>query len=795
MDNTYSLYVKSAAGGTLFMNRAVTAGVLALAVAHPWAALAQRRPPTHNTSIALFRNDTRLLVVNRDANSVTILGVRKGKKDIASKIAETAVGFEPRCVALGVKEKEAFVANAASGTVSVIALTGSQANQVVAEIKVGNEPRGCASTPNGKRLFVTNFTDGTVSVIDTRKHQVVGTVPVGGNPWAVAVTSDGDRNDDDETVFVSQFFAELIPNGPGEGFDDGKQAVVQSLASTGIGAVGRTTLSPIAIAGFTADRSKFCTKLNPAAHSDIFCPDTTITDPADPKIAKDPQGAFPNQVHALLVRGTQVLVPSIGAGPEPPDVFNVNVQALVHTIDRASLQEVPALTVNLNNQIKTETEPNPAQGSLARAFGNDIIALDATRDGSKVLIVSRGGNFVLLANRDANGNFDIGAPANVVRFQTGNIPDGIVISKDARRAYVDNQVGLSVSVLDLTSNTVLTRDLPSSTPPEPGTFAHAVEVGKLVFHTALGTPDNDLSGLQIRDIDPVQFRGKASVDAWSSCASCHPDGLADGVTWIFATGVRNTIPIDDFFSKRNPADQRISNWSGIQGSITDFNNNSRNVQGGVGFAGSPPNPNIFNHGFTQGASEALDLETTWVQTIRSLNRPQASFGNARDIFQANCASCHGGAKWTKSQTIYLNNPTFDRNPTLAGAVKFDPGLTNQGLEIVSYSVGGAFLQLRENVGTFDPANPLEIRDNGAIALGGKGFNVPSLLGVGHSAPYFHDGSAPTLDDVFARHKLGSGTIATSVAGLADLKAFLDTIDGSTDTFASDTDIFRDALVP
>ena len=35
-----------------------------------------------------------------------------------------------------------------------------------------------------------------------------------------------------------------------------------------------------------------------------------------------------------------------------------------------------------------------------------------------------------------------------------------------------------------------------------------------------------------------------------------------------------------------------------------------------------PNPNIFDHGISQGASEALDFETTWAQTIRTINSPQ-----------------------------------------------------------------------------------------------------------------------------------------------------------------------------
>jgi len=30
------------------------------------------------------------------------------------------------------------------------------------------------------------------------------------------------------------------------------------------------------------------------------------------------------------------------------------------------------------------------------------------------------------------------------------------------------------------------------------------------------------------------------------------------------------------------------------------------------------------------------------------------------IFLANCASCHGGTKWTTSQVVYLNNPALNR---------------------------------------------------------------------------------------------------------------------------------------
>ena len=127
-------------------------------------------------------------------------------------------------------------------------------------------------------------------------------------------------------------------------------------------------------------------------------------------------------------------------------------------------------------------------------------------------------------------------------------------------------------------------DIDSAQPPDPGSFEHAVLVGKLAFFTALGIPDNDIFGTPIREFVPRNFHGKQSLDAWSSCGSCHPDGLADGVTWSFGTGPRQTIPLDGMFSKQNPADQRVLNWSAVRGSNTDFNANSRATQGGCGFA-------------------------------------------------------------------------------------------------------------------------------------------------------------------------------------------------------------------
>jgi YVTN family beta-propeller protein len=775
--------------------------------------------PSHSTTIALTSDDRFLVVVNREANSVSILQVRdEWGKDLSVKIAEIGVGREPRCVAISPDDREAFVTNAISGTVSVVSL---QDLRVVSTIPVDTEPRGCALSPNGTFLYVANHTAGTVSVISTVARKVVGKAFVGRNPTALAVTNDGDKNDFDERVFVTQIFAELIPNGPGEGFNLGKRGVVQSFPVANPSAIKKITLSPLADSGFTSNRTNFCPKLNPNIHppdvaNPIFCPDPGA-DVANDAILKNPQGVYPNQFLSALITGNRLFLPNIGAQPEPVERLDTNVQALVYSVDTKALAEVATEHVNLNQQIATE--PVPADPTkLDHLFGNDLVAIDASADGKEFLIVSRGGNYAIRASLDTGGKLDIHAPNDVVRFQTGNLPSGVTFSKKdgGKRAYANNEANFSVTAMNLQNNTVLNRDISSSEPPAPGDFEHSVLVGKVAFFTALGIADNGIFDTPIRDIIPANFRGKQSKDAWSSCGSCHPDGLADGVTWFFGTGPRQTKPLDGMFAKDSPSDQGLLNWSAVRGSNTDFNNNSRVTQGGCGFASdafdlpgncvalgnmAKANPAIYDHGITQGASDALDAQTLWIfAAVRPLLQPQpqnsGGLANGRAIFTKNCASCHGGAKWTKSQIFHRDNPA-----AIAQAMApLDPGVVNRANEFRSFTCNKLTFNYLDDVGTFDVNNPIEIRDiNGITALGADGFNSPSLLSTRYHAPYLHRGQAQTLAQVFPLHLLPAtgqsitATLASQGASAANLLVFLNSIDGRTDHIRSDGDEFRDML--
>jgi DNA-binding beta-propeller fold protein YncE/cytochrome c553 len=810
---------------------------------------------SRSSSIALTGDDTRAVVVNRQKASVSVIRVRDAAgADTSQLIAEVPVGKEPRFVALSPNSGRAYVTNAIDGTMSTIDLTAATPAVVGTAVEVGVEPRGIAVTPNGTFAFIAGNITGDVAVVRLSNNEIVGRVKTGGNPYAVAISNDGDRNDNDERVYITQLFGEVIDPARPDGFDDAKQGVVSSfrvgdaVSNAATAAVTRLLLKPMA-SGFNADRRNFCPQTRAALQAagtvkyfnsggdglgdgaallknQTFCPDPASADiAADGPIGRVAQKVYPNMLFGVLLRGPKLYVANVGAQPEPPVRFNVNIQALVGVLSPVTNAETP-LSVNLNTFVPKETTPATPNQSLDKLFLNDIVDIEADRKGKDFLVVSRGGNYVIRASIGADGKLTtLDANNKAIRMQTGNLPSGVVIARNGNRAYVNNELNTSMSVLNLTDNTVITRDVESSAPPAPGTQQHRNLVGKLAFFTALGLPDKlDTNGdgqfdIALRDINPLTHRGKASDNAWSGCASCHDDGHSDNVTWIFETGPRQTIPLEGTFARNNLDDQRILNWSAVRGSNTDFNNNARGIQGGRGFAADPtatPGEDrsllVYNHGPTRGVSDSLDAMSEWVATVRAPIMPAiaaAAEANGSAVFAANCASCHGGVKWTKSRTkgLYQDNPLLAQDPVgpafFTGVTVNDPGVAVNGPQILTVTRANkpAPLKMLDNVGTFNAASPIEIRGAAAVAgqttqgfasFGAAGFNSPSLLGVAYSGPYFHDGSSHTLEEVAARHTLGaSGTIASnlSAADLADLLEFVKHIDDETPTMPNATDEF------
>jgi hypothetical protein len=329
-----------------------------------------------------------------------------------------------------------------------------------------------------------------------------------------------------------------------------------------------------------------------------------------------------------------------------------------------------------------------------------------------------------------------------------------------------NHIDRSVSVIDLSTHQVI--DTVSSAPlPAPGSPEAEVLLGEELFNTARGPAAPGLTA------DGRDARFAMSDNGWGSCFNCHPFGLADGVTWIFPSGPRQTIPLDGTV-EASGAQERILGWTAIRSSVQDFEKNTENVSGGFGLIdGNGAADGVVNHGANRGVSAEWDAIAKYVETIRTpptpapFDAPLAATG--RDVFASeNCADCHGGALWTRSRVTYTLPADADPDVTLVDG------------QIVSVGTN----PILHDVGSFDPAGPIEIRGGGPqagqAAQGAQGFNPPSLLGVGRSAPYFHDGRHATLEVVVqSGHGLAAPLLPLDERALVE---FLRSIDDATPTF-------------
>jgi YVTN family beta-propeller protein len=152
--------------------------------------------------------------------------------------------------------------------------------------------------------------------------------------------------------------------------------------------------------------------------------------------------------------------------------------------------------------------------------------------------------------------------------------------------------------------------------------------------------------------------------------------------------------------------------------------------------------------------------------------------------QFSCASCHGGKKWTVSTVDY------DAPPSTDVGLGFGEERV-AGAELRQTATQGA--NVLNNVGTFTIGGGRvnEIRSNpadigAAVApLGANGLNIPSLLSVHETAPYFYSGLAQTLEQVLDGSQDTNGGVRhhfiPDAAMRADIVQFLKTIDGKAKT--------------
>ena len=706
--------------------------------------------PSSSGPIAVSPDNRFVWVANPDNNSVSQINV---ENDAHRKVAEIGVGREPQNVAISPEGKYVYVSNTVDGTVSVI--RANQGNpHVIRAIPVGTEPYGLAFTPNGTKLYVANARSNSVSVIDPDGHRLIKTISnVGFEPRGVAVSNDGDGDDTDEKVYVTQFLA-LPVAGKLDGEDDSKVGMV-TVISTSTDTVERTVvLNPLADTGFRAQGDAI-NRIPPGAQ---FLFGT---------------GAYPNQLNSVAIKGNFAYVPNTGASPNGPVRFDVNTQSLLSVIDRTSGLDAEQ-TINMHSAVAQQTNPN-------KLFITQPWAMAFKHGTNEGLVVSAASNIVVKVTVDPSTGVaavqnDPLDPSRVLQIKVGKNPRGIAVNSFDTRAYVMNYISRDITVIDLTSvpERAISR-VGSAQLPRPGTLEDVVQIGKELYNTSIGEFDPPAPGQP-----PVV--GRMSKNGWGACSACHPSGLSDNVVWIFAAGPRRTIPQHTDFDLTDPQrrTQRALNWSAIFDEEEDFELNIRGVSGGLGLIvsedGITQDPNVAgflplaNGGRRQlkvrgvGAWDAIKtFEKFGIRPPISpiaKNDPTVIAGEA--IFrQANCQLCHGGPQWTSSRVRFTPPP----DPTLL--------------------VNGQLINELTKVGTFDPTLKNEVRANAAAPLGADGFAPASLLSLfAFPKTFLHNGASDSLEAVLANvthRSAGTGGVDTlsNPSDRAKLVRFLESIDAST----------------
>jgi cytochrome c peroxidase len=521
----------------------------------------------------------------------------------------------------------------------------------------------------------------------------------------------------------------------------------------------------------------------------------------------------PNQLAAVAIAGGKIYLPSISASPQPPVNFNTNVQPVVYVADLGTYAE-DLSNVGTQNLAALVRDALP-QGET-RFFLADLIDVAMVGD-NIAYVLSKGADVVQRVEYNTATGAQIGSSFNK-QIEIGTapagapagcqVPIGIVTNHEGKRAYVNCWVSRRLGVIDLTMQQQTTT-VESFNPPESAEEI-AVNRGQRFFFTG---------------------RGRWSSEGWSSCGSCHPDGLSDNITWSFAAGPRQSTSLDGSFSKgAGPQLQRIFNWTGIFDEVHDFERNTRGTSGGLGaittsttcgMAGTetasalpgPPNGLLGQPVKEIQDTQAQNCTTDWNDIdayMRTIRAPGALRGTdaaavergAALFEEGGCAKCHSGPGWTLSRRFWTPSSTNNLNllATAFPAQAFPPGFPagwNEHSSEIALEPGTNIAPLQvacaiRHVGSFGvpgdatQTTALEKKDSGATAQGQKGYNIPSLYGLALGAPYLHHGQARTLNELFtdgrwAEHLHAGNPVFVPDAGeVNDLVAFLLSIDAAAE---------------
>lgn len=549
---------------------------------------------------------------------------------------------------------EVWVACQAADSVIVV---DAATRTKVAEIPVGGQATDVAFSPDGAQAYVTARLNDSVNVIDVATRRLTRSIPVADEPHGIAVTPDG------KTLFVmgTAFDAVSVVD-LATGKETKRLAASRNPWSAALSPDGKKLLVTNALSRFVKFRTP------PASEVTVFDVDRQQVEDRwlVPEsnlllgVAWHPGGEF---ALATLNR-TKNLVPMTRILQGWTVTNGIAVLWKGGRVDQLLLDEPQRYFADVTDVAFT---PDGRRAVVTSAGTNRLAVIDVDK---LVALLKRSSDE---ERRERLPNW-LGASAEFVaaRIETRDNPRGVAIAPDGATAWVTNTLDDSLSVIDLGRLEAAARvDLGG-----PRQVTH-IRRGEKLFHNA-----------------------KISFQRQFACASCHPDGHVDGLTYdIEADGI-GINPVDNR-TLRGIYDTDPFKWAGTNVSLA----RQCGARLAVFFTRIAP--------FTPEELRALNDYTVTIQRPPNRHRPL-------------------GSELTEAQR--------------RGRLLFERGRTNDGREIpvdnrcLTCHFPPYFTdRTQRDVGTKHPLDTL------------AKFDVPHLNNIYDSAPYLHNGMANTLEEIWTVH--------------------------------------------
>ena len=559
--------------------------------------------------MALSPDGRLLYVVCQASDELRVVDIQSGKV-----VGAVPVGHVPRGIVLSPDGRQIYVTNSWSDTVSVIDVATLR---TVRTLPTGFEPTGIVSDRSGETLYVANRLSSDISVIDVSTGQEIKRLLAGRGASYLALSADG------KFVYSTHIYPNAgafrtPPNSEITVIDTARQTVVDRKRLHNVAGVFHVALSADGKLGVAAQlRPKDLIPLAHVEHGWVFGDSLTLFG--------DDVGGRTVQVPIDELDRYYALPWGVAITPDKSKIFVTTAGS-----ENVTVVDVRELLSYVRNSARTRRPSSVSN----------------------------------LAN-------DLSASANYVtaRIPVGRNPRGALLSPDGKRLYVANRLDDNVSVIDTSSEKVVsTIDLGG-----PKTV-NALRRGEQMFFTA-----------------DYAFQGQFG------CANCHLDATIDGLQWDLEP---------DGFGKDIVDNRSLEDLAGTEPFKWNGGNPDMPTECG------PRTEKYFYRSQSYNSQELTDVVTFVYSLPYRPNRyrlpngeltpaqergkaifERTKYKNGNPIPEKNqCAYCHSGPKYTNQQQVDVGTgKSTDRSPVI---------------------------------------------------------DVPQLPNVAYSAPYLHDGSARSLEEIW-----------------------------------------------